>query len=71
VLEELCLGIGTLASVHGKPLRSIFPKLKPKKLELSPALQTRAADIGAMNIPMNVFTPSTNVANPMEDLLTF
>lgn len=41
VLEELELGIGTLASIYLKPVRQVFRLAKPKKLANSPCLIPR------------------------------
>lgn len=39
-LEEMCLNIGTLATVYLKPIRSVFRAARPRRLEDSPALQS-------------------------------
>jgi len=38
-LEEMCLNVGTLATVYLKPVNQVFRTARPKKLEDSPALQ--------------------------------
>jgi len=38
-LEEMCLNVGTLATVYLKPVNTIFRSARPKKLYDSPALQ--------------------------------
>lgn len=38
-LEEMCLNVGTLATVYLKPIRSVFRAARMRKLEDSPALQ--------------------------------
>ncbi|RVD90036.1 uncharacterized protein DFL_001019 [Arthrobotrys flagrans] len=38
-LEEMCLNVGTLATVYLKPVNQVFRVARPKKLEDSPALQ--------------------------------
>lgn len=45
-LEEMCLNVGTLATVYLKPVQTVFRSARPRKLMDSPALQKRnvAAD---------------------------
>ena len=38
-LEEMCLNVGTLATVYLKPVQQVFRAARPKKLQESPALQ--------------------------------
>jgi len=38
-LEEMCLNVGTLATVYLKPVNQVFRSARPKKLQESPALQ--------------------------------
>lgn len=38
-LEEMCLGVGTLATVYLKPVQQVFRTARPRKLVDSPALQ--------------------------------
>ncbi|KAM0484210.1 hypothetical protein ACHAPX_001629 [Trichoderma viride] len=38
-LEEMCLNVGTLATVYLKPVQSVFRSARPRKLIDSPALQ--------------------------------
>jgi AP-2 complex subunit beta-1 len=38
-LEEMCLNVGTLATVYLKPVAQVFRSARPKKLHDSPALQ--------------------------------
>ncbi|KAI9704886.1 MAG: hypothetical protein M1836_006666 [Candelina mexicana] len=38
-LEEMCLSVGTLATVYLKPVQQVFRSARPKKLADSPALQ--------------------------------
>ena len=42
-LEELCLNVGTLATVYLKPVQQVFRSARPRKLIPSPALQKRKA----------------------------
>lgn len=43
-LEELCLNVGTLATVYLKPVQQVFRTARPRKLQESPALQRRKED---------------------------
>lgn len=46
-LEELCLNVGTLATVYLKPVQQVFRSARPKRLMGSPALQrSRIAENG-------------------------
>jgi AP-2 complex subunit beta-1 len=38
-LEEMCLNVGTLATVYLKPVNQVFRSARPRKLQESPALQ--------------------------------
>lgn len=38
-LEEMCLNVGTLATIYLKPVQSVFRSARPRKLPESPALQ--------------------------------
>jgi len=38
-LEEMCLNVGTLATVYLKPVHTVFRNARPRKLQESPALQ--------------------------------
>jgi len=38
-LEEMCLNIGTLATIYLKPVQQVFRNARPRKLANSPALQ--------------------------------
>jgi len=56
-LEELCLNIGTLATIYLKPVQQVFRTARPRRLQESPALQKRTEDFrGAINV---------NLANPI------
>lgn len=41
-LEEMCLNVGTLATVYLKPVQQVFRSARPRKLTDSPALQKHA-----------------------------
>jgi hypothetical protein len=48
-LEEMCLNVGTLATVYLKPVQTVFRNARPRRLQDSPALQRQempAADAG-------------------------
>ncbi|TWU76568.1 hypothetical protein ED733_007904 [Metarhizium rileyi] len=38
-LEEMCLNVGTLATIYLKPVQTVFRSARPRKLQESPALQ--------------------------------
>lgn len=44
-LEELCLCIGTLATIYLKPVQQVFRSARARKLTPSPALQKRKEDL--------------------------
>ncbi|KAK5105002.1 hypothetical protein LTS08_001275 [Lithohypha guttulata] len=49
-LEELCLNIGTLATIYLKPVQQVFRSARPRKLAQSPALQRRKEEfVSAVN----------------------
>ncbi|CAE7175142.1 hypothetical protein P3342_007912 [Pyrenophora teres f. teres] len=67
-LEEMCLNVGTLATVYLKPVNQVFRSARPRKLQDSPALQKdelptvkaaqqardrSAADRSRLDIPTN------------------
>ena len=41
-LEEMCLNVGTLATVYLKPVNQVFRQARPRRLPESPALQRHA-----------------------------
>jgi len=41
-LEEMCLNVGTLATVYLKPVQTVFRSARPRRLQDSPALQRPA-----------------------------
>jgi vesicle coat complex subunit len=43
-LEELCMNVGTLATVYLKPVHQVFRSARPKRLTQSPALLKRPKD---------------------------
>ena len=59
-LEEMCLNIGTLATVYLKPVNHVFRSARTKRLANSPALQN--SDLpggeGIGSLPMPRFDPS-------------
>ncbi|GAB7362937.1 hypothetical protein MBLNU230_g3235t1 [Neophaeotheca triangularis] len=40
-LEEMCLAVGTLATVYLKPVHTVFRSARPRRLQESPALQKK------------------------------
>ena len=56
-LEELCLSIGTLATIYLKPVQQVFRTARPRRLQESPALQKRKEDFrDAMDSPQMSFS---------------
>ncbi|KAH9883764.1 AP-2 complex subunit beta [Xylariomycetidae sp. FL2044] len=49
-LEEMCLNVGTLATIYLKPVQTVFRSARPKRLPDSPALQKHALPTSA-NLP--------------------
>ena len=45
-LEELCLNVGTLATVYLKPVQQVFRSARTRRLQYSPALQKPQEDPG-------------------------
>ncbi|KJZ79853.1 hypothetical protein HIM_00567 [Hirsutella minnesotensis 3608] len=43
-LEEMCLNVGTLATVYLKPVQTVFRSARPRRLQESPALQRRTVE---------------------------
>ncbi|PLB37780.1 putative AP-2 adaptor complex subunit beta [Aspergillus candidus] len=58
-LEELCLNIGTLATVYLKPVQQVFRAARTRRLQFSPALQRPKDENG--NSAMWQFPPSPSV----------
>ncbi|KAJ2905457.1 putative ap-2 complex subunit beta protein [Zalerion maritima] len=46
-LEEMCLNVGTLATVYLKPVQTVFRSARPRRLHDSPALQKEALPAGS------------------------
>ncbi|KAB8201458.1 adaptin N terminal region-domain-containing protein [Aspergillus flavus] len=46
-LEELCLNVGTLATVYLKPVQQVFRSARTRRLQYSPALQKPRNDDGS------------------------
>lgn len=46
-LEEMCLNVGTLATVYLKPVQTVFRNARPRKLQDSPALQRHQLPMGS------------------------
>jgi len=47
-LEEMCLCVGTLATVYLKPVQTVFRNARPRRLQDSPALQRQPAAAAAV-----------------------
>ncbi|RMZ76639.1 hypothetical protein DV738_g4804, partial [Chaetothyriales sp. CBS 135597] len=62
-LEELCLNIGTLATIYLKPVQQVFRTARPRKLVDSPALQKRKDDFRTA-----IADPAVSMANPSTTL---
>ncbi|KAL2761097.1 hypothetical protein ACRALDRAFT_1037963 [Sodiomyces alcalophilus JCM 7366] len=48
-LEEMCLNVGTLATVYLKPVQTVFRSARPRRLQDSPALQRQ--EVAATTTP--------------------
>ncbi|KAJ5447123.1 hypothetical protein N7445_001944 [Penicillium cf. griseofulvum] len=66
-LEELCLNVGTLATVYLKPIHQVFRAARPRRLLPSPALQRSPIDDGTGNMleynPPSAKMASTSTSN--------
>ncbi|TGJ82571.1 hypothetical protein E0Z10_g6193 [Xylaria hypoxylon] len=49
-LEEMCLNVGTLATIYLKPVQTVFRSARPRRLADSPALQKRSLPT-SQNLP--------------------
>jgi vesicle coat complex subunit len=49
-LEELCLNVGTLATVYLKPIHQVFRAARPRRLQHSPALQRPRVEDGTASM---------------------
>jgi vesicle coat complex subunit len=58
-LEELCLNVGTLATVYLKPIQQVFRTARTRRLQYSPALQKSPEEYGS-----NTWQFSAPVADP-------
>lgn len=56
-LEELCLNVGTLATVYLKPIHQVFRAARPRRLLPSPALQQPRVEGGADTGTMLEYNP--------------
>lgn len=61
-LEELCLNVGTLATVYLKPIHQVFRAARPRRLQPSPALQRPRIEDGTGTM-LEYNPPSANVAS--------
>ena len=64
-LQEMCLNIGTLATVYLKPVHQVFRTARPRKLTSSPALQKKKieAETNALSMHALASTPTIPYAN--------
>lgn len=61
-LEELCLNVGTLATVYLKPIHQVFRAARPRRLQPSPALQRPRVEDGSASM-LEYNPPSANAAS--------
>jgi hypothetical protein len=61
-LEELCLNVGTLATVYLKPIHQVFRAARPRRLLPSPALQRSHPEDGTGNM-LDYNPPTANMAS--------
>lgn len=54
-LEEMCLNVGTLATVYLKPVQTVFRSARPRKLQDSPALQKQNLPAGDSQKSLSMF----------------
>jgi AP-2 complex subunit beta-1 len=59
-LEELCLNVGTLATVYLKPVHQVFRNARPRRLIESPALQKTKPDPNVPESPSLSFATAPN-----------
>ena len=59
-LEELCLNIGTLATIYLKPVQQVFRTARTRRLQASPALQKRKEEFDHSIRRIDTSMPSTN-----------
>ncbi len=63
-LEEMCLVVGTLATVYLKPVHTVFRSTRPRRLQDSPALQrTKLPSYQAAQQAKLLASPPTNGVN--------
>lgn len=56
-LEELCLNVGTLATVYLKPVQQVFRNARSRRLQYSPALQKPPDQNGSSSAIMQFVAP--------------
>ncbi|KAL4807126.1 adaptin N terminal region-domain-containing protein [Aspergillus unguis] len=59
-LEELCLNVGTLATVYLKPVQQVFRSARTRRLQYSPALQKPAEAYGPSTFTYPAPIPGPN-----------
>ncbi|KAJ5149963.1 AP complex subunit beta [Penicillium atrosanguineum] len=66
-LEELCLNVGTLATVYLKPIHQVFRAARPRRLQPSPALQRPRIEDGTGTMleynPPSASMPAASTSN--------
>ncbi|TGO15378.1 hypothetical protein BTUL_0041g00640 [Botrytis tulipae] len=65
-LEEMCLNVGTLATVYLKPVQQVFRSARPRRLTDSPALQKQHLPNGDLDAQksLSAFGNSQPMMNP-------
>jgi len=63
-LEELCLCIGTLATIYLKPVQQVFRTARARKLTPSPALQRRKEDFSSALAASHLAVDTKAVGQP-------
>jgi AP-2 complex subunit beta-1 len=69
-LEEMCLNVGTLATVYLKPVHHVFRNARPKKLQDSPALRREQLPThpAMVNIPVTDGINGTAPLSPLANM---
>lgn len=72
-LEEMCLNVGTLATIYLKPVQTVFRSARPRRLQDSPALQkdrlpTHRAEVAARRQQLALDTAAATAGTSTPDL---
>ncbi|OAA68309.1 Adaptor protein complex, beta subunit [Niveomyces insectorum RCEF 264] len=67
-LEEMCLNVGTLATVYLKPVQTVFRSARPRRLQDSPALQ-RPPNSHLANASLPLPPPPSQLQQQQQQLL--